>query len=203
MHDLDRTLQGLEPEGEFGAGEYELSPEIFGGARGALQRLGDPPLSEEAETDLAHELLGVTNEAELEQYMGNFMTRFPSSRWRHRGRHRIRRHFRRYVDYGPPPLPPPAIVEADPDADDGGGEEMELEGARRWVRLAAAIARKAAGTPPDGSPGAGGAGASHPPPGPAGQPDSPGRPGDHPPAQTGRWVRDGSNNNIILLGAGT
>src|SRR6202035_3019449 len=52
MHALDRTLQTLEPEAEYGAGEYELSPEIFG-APGSLH--AGRPLSEEAETALAAE----------------------------------------------------------------------------------------------------------------------------------------------------
>jgi hypothetical protein len=134
MHDLDRTLQALEPEGEYGAGEYELSPEVFGS--------GEVPLSPAAEMELASELAAVTNETELEQFLHHFHRRYP--RMRRRGRQRLRRFFRRYVDDDAPPPPPPTIVEAPPDADDDDGGESELDGARRCVRLAAAAARKMA-----------------------------------------------------------
>ena len=204
MHDLDRTLQTLEPEAEYGAGEYELSPEIFGGP-GSLY--GSRPLSEEAEMELAGELLAVTNEAELEQYMENFFNE-TSGRYRrphrHHGRRRLRRHFRRYLrdrdDDAMQPVPiAAAVVPAEPD--DGG--EQELESARRCVRLAAAVAKKAAENPPATYPAAAahgqapgasqaGAGAAHSPAGPLGAPAQPAQP------QAGRWVRKGGN--LILLG---
>jgi hypothetical protein len=193
MHDLDRTLQMLEPEGE--SGEYELSPEVFGHGAGASGEL-----SPEAEMELAQELLAVTNEAELEQ----FIRRFPGLR--RRGRYPLRRLFRRYpyrgrgsrgrygLPYGgygvqepmpfvPPPLAPAAVVEADPDADDG-PEELEFENARRLVRLGGALAKRLSGLPA------------------AGEPETQELEAElenAPPAQTGRWRR--RHGRIVLFGA--
>ena len=198
MHDLDRTLQTLEPEAEYGAGEYELSPEIFGSPSNGR---GATPLSAEAEMALAGELLTVTNEAELEQFMENFEAEVPYPRCGgrgHRRRRHLRRHFKRFATqpgrfYGyrgrgvvPPALPVPAVVDAaDADADtaddpDGGEElELELDGARRCVRLGAALAKKAAEIPAAGPAG--------------GDPEA-----HHAHRQTGRWVRRG--RKLILLG---
>src|SRR6202035_174762 len=119
-------------------------PEIFG-APGSLH--AGRPLSEEAETALAAELLAVTNEAELEQFMEIFEQRL-RKRHRHQGRRRLRRHFRRYMrdrdDDSMQPVPIAAVVPAAPDDDpDDGTGEQELESARRCVRLAAAVAKKA------------------------------------------------------------
>lgn len=211
MHDLDRTLQALEPEAEYEAGEYELSPEIFGGPGGLY---GSRPMSEEAETALAAELLAVTNEAELEQFMENFYHHHHSGHHRrphhHRGRRRLGRHFKRYLrhrdDDAIQPVPiAAAVVPAEPDdePDDGSGDQ-ELESARRCVRLAAAVAKKAAENPAAADPAAaaygqapgasqaGGAGAAHSPAGPYGAPAQSAQP------QAGRWVRQG--RHLILLG---
>lgn len=62
MHDLDRTL---ETEDAFEAGE--LDPEIFEAGGGDQQEV---PLSEEDEIALADELLGLSGEEELEQFLG-------------------------------------------------------------------------------------------------------------------------------------
>src|ERR1700726_625 len=163
MHDLDRTLQTLEPEAEYGAGEYELSPEIFGGP-GSLY--GSRPLSEEAEMELAGELLAGTKEAGLQQFMEIFEQRL-RKRHRHQGRRRLRRHFRRYMrdrdDDSMQPVPiAAAIVPAAPgdDPDDAPGEQ-ELESAGRCVRLAAAVAKKAAENPAGCPPVANPAAAAH------------------------------------------
>ncbi len=150
MHDLDRIQQTLEPEGEYGAGEAELAPEIFGNRANFTGEL-----SPEAELGLAHELFATTNEGELEQFIERFNAYYP--RMQRRGRYRMRRFFRRYRRSGgdggyggygggmepPPPLPlppppPVAVVEADPD----GGEELELSSAQRFVRLGATLAKK-------------------------------------------------------------
>ncbi|HEY6320945.1 MAG TPA: hypothetical protein VJA16_05240 [Thermoanaerobaculia bacterium] len=211
MHDLDRTLQTLEPEAEYGTGEYELSPEIFGGP-GSLY--GSRPLSEEAETALAAELLAVTNEAELEQFMEEFASGNKPHTHRRphhgHGRRRLRRHFRRYLkrrdDDAIQPVPIAAAVVAEPD--EPTDDDQELESARRCVRLASAVAKKAAENPAAGPPAAdpaaaahgqapgaspaGGAGAAHSPAGPYGAPAQSAQP------QAGRWVRQG--RNLILLG---
>ncbi len=189
MHDLDRTLQTLEPEGEYGAGEYELSPEVF--------ESGEMPLAMEAETELANELATITNEMEFEQFVQNFHRRYP--RLRRRGRHYVRRFFRRYVDDDgqPPPMARRTIVETVPDADaddDGGGGESELDGARRCVRLAAAAARKMAGGAEEAAP----APANLSLPASSNALGRPAGSGSGSPRQAGRWVRHG--RTIVLHG---
>lgn len=70
MHDLDRTLRTLESEDAFEMGDTELDPEIFesSGIYGGYQQEG--PLSEEEEFALAEELLGLSGEEELDQFLG-------------------------------------------------------------------------------------------------------------------------------------
>jgi len=206
MHDLDRTLQTLEPEGEYETGEYELAPEIFGNGATAHGEL-----SPAAELELAGELSEVTNEGELEQFLSRYYRHYP--RLRNRGRYRMRRFFRRYLyggrygggygaGYGgyaggqepepappPPPVPVvPAVVEAVPDPVDG-GEEMEMECARRFVRLGGAMAKKLAAGPAEGEP-------ESPQPGAGGACGGATCQGSLP--QTGRWVRH--HGKIVLLG---
>jgi hypothetical protein len=75
MHDIDRTQMeyageapGFETEQfEYGEmeGETEWTGEVF----------GESALSEADEVELASELLGVTNEAELEQFLGSLIKR--------------------------------------------------------------------------------------------------------------------------------
>jgi hypothetical protein len=67
MHDLDRTLRTLESEDAFETGE--LDPEIFGESE-ISGWTGEGPLSEEEELDLASELLTLSSEAELDQFLG-------------------------------------------------------------------------------------------------------------------------------------
>jgi hypothetical protein len=67
MHDLDRTLHALESEDAFEADE--LDPEIFGEAE-ISGWTGEGPLSEEEELDLAGELLTLSSDAELDQFLG-------------------------------------------------------------------------------------------------------------------------------------
>jgi hypothetical protein len=63
MHDLDRTTMELSDEGEFEfpemEGEYGESPES--------------PFSEEEESELAAELLEITDEQELDQFIGSLL----------------------------------------------------------------------------------------------------------------------------------
>ena len=70
MHDLDRTLRSLESEDAFETGDTELDPEIFESYEtyGGYQQEG--PLSEEEEMALAEELLGLSGEEELDQFLG-------------------------------------------------------------------------------------------------------------------------------------
>jgi hypothetical protein len=77
MHDLDRTL---ESEYAFETGDTELDPEIFGesAAYGEYQQEG--PLSEEEEIDLANELLGLSGEEELDQFLGKVFKKFGGSK---------------------------------------------------------------------------------------------------------------------------
>jgi hypothetical protein len=69
MHDLDRTLRAMESEDAFESGEYGLDPEVFGQeVYGETQWEGS--LSEEEEIDLANELLSLSSEDELDQFLG-------------------------------------------------------------------------------------------------------------------------------------
>ena len=63
MHDIDRTQL------EFGQGAAPFQSEEF-----EFQEFGaGSPLSEQEEIQLAHELLSVNNEEELEQFLGDFL----------------------------------------------------------------------------------------------------------------------------------
>lgn len=68
MHDLDRTLHAMESEDAFEAGEYGLDPEVFDEVYDETRWEG--PLSEEEEIDLASELLTLSSEDELDQFLG-------------------------------------------------------------------------------------------------------------------------------------
>jgi hypothetical protein len=203
MHDLDRTLQALEPEGEYGAAEYELAPEIFGNGGNGATAHGE--LSPQAELELANELFAATSEGELEQFISSFNRYHP--KLQRRGRYRVRRFFRRYLQGGgyrgyrggygggyaggytggmEPPAPPLAVVEAEPEPDpDGGGEELEFSSARRFVRLGSTLAKKLIETPGEAEADFQQSGAR-----PAAAPGSPSR--------KGRWER--RHGKIVLFG---
>ena len=66
MHDLDRTLRSQEPETE---ADFEAA--IFGEAEGDFE--GSYEISEEEEIDLAAELLAVTDDRELDQFLGGLL----------------------------------------------------------------------------------------------------------------------------------
>ncbi|MEA2694787.1 MAG: hypothetical protein QOJ16_4174 [Acidobacteriota bacterium] len=215
MHDLDRTLQALEPEGEYGAGEYELAPEIFGnGGNGGNGATAHGELSPQAELELANELFAATSEGELEQFISSFNRYYP--KLQRRGRYRVRRFFRRYLQGGgyrgyrdgygggyaggytggmeppPPPPPPLAVVEAEPEPDpDGGGEELEFSSAQRFVRLGSTLAKKLMET---SAPAQGDTEAE------AGFQQSGARPAAAPgsPSRKGRWER--RHGKIVLFG---
>ncbi|HEY5800261.1 MAG TPA: hypothetical protein VIT92_08565 [Burkholderiaceae bacterium] len=90
MHDIDRTqleynpeMSGFEAEQfEFGQGEGEFGE--FGQGEGEFGEFGqgewsgEGAFSEAEEMELASELLGVTNEAELEQFLGSFIKKAAS-----------------------------------------------------------------------------------------------------------------------------
>src|SRR6185295_13347007 len=68
----DRTL---ESEDSFEAGDTELDPEIFGEVYDEYQ--GEGPLSEEEEEmALAEELLSLSGEEELDQFLGKVFKKF-------------------------------------------------------------------------------------------------------------------------------
>lgn len=71
MHDIDRTTLefGQETSG-YEMENFEFGEAEWGGEMGAL--------SEAEEMELANELLAVTNEAELEQFLGNFLRKAAS-----------------------------------------------------------------------------------------------------------------------------
>lgn len=83
MHDIDRTqmeyspeLSGQEAE-SYEFNEQEWSGETYGETEGETygESYGETVLTEAEETELANELLGVTNEAELDRFIGNLLSR--------------------------------------------------------------------------------------------------------------------------------
>lgn len=77
MHHLDRTLSTGEQEYAFESDELGLDPEIFGETDseiyGEVYGLTYGELSEEDEIDLAHELLAVQSEEELDFFLGKLL----------------------------------------------------------------------------------------------------------------------------------
>jgi len=68
MHDLDRTLRSQEPEIE---GEFEY--EIFGETDHEFEEETYYELTEEQEIELAAELLAVSDDRELDQFLGGLL----------------------------------------------------------------------------------------------------------------------------------
>lgn len=83
MHDIDRTQMEYSPElSSFEAGNYEFaqqewSGESYGETYGETfgESYGETVLTEADETELASELLEVTNEAELDRFLGKLLSR--------------------------------------------------------------------------------------------------------------------------------
>lgn len=72
MHDIDRTTLEFGNETSY-EGEYEFGESEWGGEMGQQGML-----TEAEEMELASELLSVTNEAELEQFLGGFLKKAAS-----------------------------------------------------------------------------------------------------------------------------
>lgn len=72
MHDIDRTQMEYSPELGFEGEQFEYG-EQEGEGEGEIY--GESILSEADETELAAELLEVTNEGELDRFLGNFLSR--------------------------------------------------------------------------------------------------------------------------------
>jgi hypothetical protein len=70
MHDIDRTTLEFGQEMGYEGEQYEFGQGEWSGEGGLL--------SEADEMELANELLSVTNEAELEQFLGNFLRKAAS-----------------------------------------------------------------------------------------------------------------------------
>ncbi len=74
MHDIDRTQMEYDSElSGFEAEEFESESYGEYGEYGESEWSGEGVLSEADEIELASELLAVTNEAELEQFLGSFI----------------------------------------------------------------------------------------------------------------------------------
>lgn len=81
MHDIDRTQLEYNPESSYESGAYEFgqqewSGESYGESYGeSFESYGETVLGEAEEAELASELLEVTNEAELDRFLGNLLGR--------------------------------------------------------------------------------------------------------------------------------
>lgn len=221
MHDLDRTQLEYSPEkSDFEMEDMEFEEEWSG------ESYGEAVLSEADETELAMELMEVSNEAELDQFLGNLLGKAARA---------IGKAVRSPIGQAVGGVLKGVAKKALPKAGAAVGgyfggplgarigsglataagsalgleaeameqEELEFEGAKQFVRLAADTVKKAASAPPTAdprtiaqnaavaaarklAPGLLGAGA-----GPRGAPG--GRRG-----QSGRWMRRGGK--IVLYG---
>lgn len=82
MHDIDRTQLEYSPElSGYESRDLEFSPQEWSGESNAgyqgesWETYGETVLNEVDETELAAELLEVTNEAELDRFLGNLLNR--------------------------------------------------------------------------------------------------------------------------------
>ena len=77
MHDIDRTQMEYSPElPGFEAEQFEYG--AFGETEWSGETFGESALSEADEVELASELLQVTNEAELDQFLGSLIRKVGS-----------------------------------------------------------------------------------------------------------------------------
>jgi len=233
MHDLDRTLENQEAEfgdGEsWDAGEYETEAEYSEEyedefAEELEEEIGAAtPLTEEEEMELAAELLTVSDEAELDQFLGKLFKRVGRGfKKAFRPLGKVLRPLAKKLlpiaggavgtFFGGPlggavggKLGSFASRLFEVDFESLPGEEQEMEVARRFVRLASTAAHKASLAPSTTDPNRVAKAAllaaarQHAP----GLIRSASRPpvgvGRHPRGRSGRWIRRGGT--IILLGA--
>ncbi|HSW11464.1 MAG TPA: hypothetical protein VLI06_01420 [Solimonas sp.] len=75
MHDIDRTQMEYSPElSSFETEQYEFGQQEWSGEAYG-ETYGESVLTEAEETELASEMLEVTNEAELDRFLGNLLGR--------------------------------------------------------------------------------------------------------------------------------
>jgi len=80
MHDIDRTaLETGYGQYEYEADEYESGDEFEDEGQFSGGMLGESPFSEAEEMELAAELLSVTNEQELDQFIGKLLKKAGSA----------------------------------------------------------------------------------------------------------------------------
>ena len=163
MHDLDRTLRSQEPEME---GEFEYG--IFGETDNEFEEETYYELTEEQEIELAAELLAVSDDRELDQFLGGLLKKAKGA---------VGPMLKKYLKPLAKKLIPIAatavggyfggpmgaklgnklgsfattLFEVDFESMDG--EVMEMEVARNFVRLANAAATNAATAGPTSDPG--------------------------------------------------
>ncbi len=219
MHDIDQTLTELEEEGMgdvFEPGEFEFEYEEEGGYE------LESPFDESEEMELAAELLEITDEAELEQFLGSLFKKvarkvgrvFRSAPFRALGGV-LKRVARRVLPiagaaigtyFGGPAggaigsrLAPIAGRLFGLELEGLSPEDQELEVARRFVRLAGTAAKKVLVSPSTASPSSVAktaltqAAKRHAPGLVGGGKSTTGSTG-----RSGRWIRRG--RKIILLG---
>ncbi len=216
MHDIDRTQLEFDPEASAYEGDFEYSEEV-----GDTE--AESPFSEVEEMELASELLTVTDEAELDQFLGKLMKR--AGRFMKSPVGRALGGILRTAAKQALPIvgkaaggffggPVGAAIGGKLASAAGQAFGLELEGlsaedaefevARNFVRFAGAAAAKAASAPPTTPPPAAArvaavAAAKRHAPGllQAGV-SAAGPPAGGVPGRTGRWVRRG--RAIIVLG---
>jgi uncharacterized protein (DUF697 family) len=233
MHDIDRTQlefgQEFEAyEGEYPMGqEYESYPEPYGEAF-SYGEAPDGPFGELEEMDLASRLLDTSNEAELEQFLGDLFKRAtravggfiksPVGRMLGQSLKNVAKQALPMVGGALGSMVAPGVGTAvgsslgsmagrlfGLELEGLSGEDQEYEVARRFVRFAGDAARQAALAPPNASPqqvvqaALAQAARMHAPGLLTGAAGQvPGMAG-RPRGRSGRWIRRGGN--IILMGA--
>ncbi|MBL0407378.1 hypothetical protein JKG68_26010 [Microvirga aerilata] len=78
MHDVDRTSLEFNPESNFEGNQFEYGQQEWSGETYG-ETYGETIFNEADEAELANELLQVTNEAELDRFLGNLLSRAASA----------------------------------------------------------------------------------------------------------------------------
>jgi uncharacterized protein (DUF697 family) len=218
MHDIDRTQSEFSQETGFEAEQFVYGESSWAGEGGVL--------SEADEMQLASELLGVSTEAELDQFLGDLIKKASSA---------IGTVIRSPIGQAVGGVLKSAAKKALPlaggalggyiggplgakigsglasaagsalglEAESMAQEDREFEGAKQFVRFAANTVKNAASSPMSGNPAAAAqaaatAAAKQLLPGLVGQPAGAGAAGGTGRGQTGRWLRRGGK--IVLYG---